>query len=124
MSFRDTLDRHLQAIQEKDLQGLADTLAPDELVLITSDGRLARSTKEFLELHRGWFAMAHWKLAVTPAKIYEGADMGVAVLHLDYRETPPGRPPVHQESYLTLVFQRRGERWLMVQDQNTPIRAA
>jgi len=45
-----------------------------------------------------------------------------ALLHLEYRETPPGKPPVRQESLLTLVFQNRGGRWLMFQDQNTPIK--
>jgi hypothetical protein len=39
------------------------------------------------------------------------------VLHLDYRED--GK---NSESYLTLVFENRGGKWLMVQDQNTPIR--
>ena len=39
------------------------------------------------------------------------------VLRLDYRE-----PAVRSESYLTLVFERRDGEWLMVQDQNTPVR--
>jgi hypothetical protein len=42
----------------------------------------------------------------------------VAVLELDYREPPQTR----SRSYLTLVFENRAGRWLMVQDQNTPIR--
>ena len=45
------------------------------------------------------------------------ASLGVAVLHLDYRED--GKQSL---SYLTLVFENRGGGWLMVQDQNTPIK--
>lgn len=45
-------------------------------------------------------------------------DLAVAVLRPDYREAPATR----SESYLTLVFERRNGKWLMVQDQNTPIR--
>ena len=90
MTFRETLDRHLDAIRRRDLPALADTVSEGDLVLITSDG-------------------------------YEGGALGVAVLHLDYRETPKQRPPVYQESYLTLVFQERQGKWRMVQDQNTPI---
>ena len=92
MSFRAALDRHLKAIRERDLDALADTVVPEELVLITSEGKLVQSTREFLELH------------------------------LDYRKEPPGKAPTYRESYLTLVFQEREGRWLMVQDQNTPIR--
>jgi uncharacterized protein (TIGR02246 family) len=118
LSFEETLQRHLRAIQERDLEALADTLAPDELVLIMADGKLARTRREFLDAHRGWFAMKSWTLDVQPLTRFESADLAVAVLRLDYREPPATR----SESFLTLVFQRRDGKWLMVQDQNTPIR--
>ena len=118
MSFRQTLERHLQAIQDRDLAALADTVAPDGLVLIMADGKLARGTAEFLEAHRGWFAMQNWTLQAEEVDVIERGELAVAVLRLDYRE-PPG---VRSESYLTLVFERRNGRWLMVQDQNTPIK--
>ena len=118
MSFGEALERHLRAIRQRDLEALADTVAPEELVLIMADGRLARTTGEFLETHRGWFAMKNWTLDVQPVKTFESADLAVAVLQLDYREPPATR----SRSYLTLVFQRRDGKWLMVQDQNTPIK--
>jgi uncharacterized protein (TIGR02246 family) len=122
MTFREALDRHLHAIQQRDLAALAETVAEDDLVLITAEGRLVQDAKEFLEMHRGWFAMDNWRLNVTPVEVYEAGPLGVAVLHLDYRETPKDKSPVYQESYLTLVFQEREGQWRMVQDQNTPIR--
>jgi uncharacterized protein (TIGR02246 family) len=120
-AFREALGRHLLAIEEKDLDALADTVAPDGVLLIMSDGRLVRTTEEFLDAHRGWFAMKHWRLEVKPVQIYETPHLGVAVLHLDYREMTPGQPATRQASMLTLVFQNRAGKWLMVQDQNTPI---
>jgi uncharacterized protein (TIGR02246 family) len=117
MTFRETLRRHLQAIQDRDLAALADTVADDGLVLIMADGRLLRRTDEFLEAHRGWFGMKSWTLQAREVRVFESAGLAVAVLELDYREPPA----VHSRSYLTLVFEKRGERWLMVQDQNTPI---
>ncbi len=121
-AFREALGRHLLAIEDRDLGALADTVAPDGLLLVMSDGKLVRSTAEFLEAHRGWFAMKHWRLEVKPVHIYETAQLGVALLHLEYRDTPPGQPPSRQESLLTLIFENRNGRWLMVQDQNTPIK--
>ena len=123
MGFRETLDKHLKAIQERDLAALAATLPDDEVTVITSDGRLVRSVAEFLQMHRDWFAITTWTLAVTSEHLEETADMGCAVLKLDYRETPPDRPPLQQGSVLTLVFRRQGDRWVMVLDQNTPCRA-
>jgi uncharacterized protein (TIGR02246 family) len=120
--FREALGRHLLAIEERDLDALAATVAEKDLLLIMSDGKLVRSTQEFIEAHRGWFAMKHWRLEVKPVHIYDTDRLGVAVLHLEYRETPPGKPPTRQESLLTLVFQQQNGKWVMVQDQNTPIK--
>jgi ketosteroid isomerase-like protein len=118
MSFREALARHLRAIHERDLDALARTVAPESLVLIMADGKLVRSTQEFLDAHSGWFAMSDWTLGVEEVASFEGTDLAVAVLRLDYREPPE----VRSESYLTLVFERREGTWLMVLDQNTPIK--
>ena len=116
MDFRETLGRHLLAIETRDLATLAATVA-DPLILIMADGQLRRSKSEFVDAHRGWFAMTNWTLQAKPIEIYEGGSLGVAVLHLDYREGEK-----RSLSYLTLVFEKRDGEWLMVQDQNTPIK--
>jgi ketosteroid isomerase-like protein len=116
MNFHETLGRHLLAIETRDLETLAATVA-DPLILVMADGTLKRSKADFVDAHRGWFAMDNWTLQAKPVEIYEGSSLGVAVLHLDYREAEK-----RSESYLTLVFEKRGNDWLMVQDQNTPIR--
>jgi ketosteroid isomerase-like protein len=120
VDFRETLGRHLLAIETRDLETLAATVA-DPLILITADGQLKRSKSEFVDAHRGWFAMTNWTLQAKPIEIYEmsysGGGIGIAVLHLDYREGEK-----RSLSYLTLVFEKRDGEWLMVQDQNTPIK--
>jgi hypothetical protein len=124
MTFRETLDRHLSAIGHRDLAALREMLRPDDLTLIMADGRLVRTVQEFLEPHQGWFAETTWSLTTKMINVIESPEIGVAVLHLDYRDNPPGRPPVHEQSYLSLVFASREGRWVIVQDQNTPIKLA
>jgi uncharacterized protein (TIGR02246 family) len=122
VNFRQTLDRHLHAIQNRDLPALLDTLPPDRLTLIMSDGRLVRSVDEFREMHQCWFASDTWKLGAEIVRLVEGTDVGLAVVHLDYRDQPSGGASIHETSYLTLAFQKQGDRWLMVHDQNTPVK--
>jgi ketosteroid isomerase-like protein len=122
--FRQTLRRHLDAIKARDLEGLAATIADDELVLIMSDGRVTTSPAVFLSAHRDWFASDQWTLDARLLRIFESDTLGVAVFHLTYREDQEGKDPVDQESHLTLVFERRGDRWVMVEDQNTPLRVS
>jgi uncharacterized protein (TIGR02246 family) len=120
--FREALGKHLLAIEERDLDALAATIADDEVLFVQSDGKLGRTKKEFLDAHRGWFAMKNWRLEVKPVHIYDTPQLGVALFQLEYRETPPGKAPTRQESMMTLVFQPRGGKWVMVLDQNTPMR--
>jgi ketosteroid isomerase-like protein len=124
MTFRETLEKHLDAIQSRDLAALIDTLpAPDErIVLITAEGRLVRSVDEFVAMHRDWFASTTWTLGTEVVRTFESDELGVAVLRLDYRDASPDGTPIRQLSFLTLVFQRQGGRWVMVQDQNTPVK--
>jgi uncharacterized protein (TIGR02246 family) len=122
VTFRETLDKHLRALQQRDLQALRETLPAEEMVLIMSDGRLVRSVAEFLQLHQGWFESKTWTLGFDPVSVRQTADLGVAVYRLDYRDQPPDGHRVHETSHLTLVFAREGGKWVMVQDQNTPIK--
>lgn len=120
--FRLALGKHLLAIEERDLDALAATVAPDGVLLVMSDGRLTRTAQEFLQAHRAWFAMKHWRLDVKPVQIYESNEIGVALLHLEYRDHTPGQVPTRQTSFLTAVFRNRDGAWRMVHNQNTPIK--
>ena len=76
-------------------------------------------------LHRHLEALertdVHARLFATPLEIHEGSDAAVAVLHLLYCEDAPGRRPLRSQSHLTLVYQRRDDQWVVVQDQHKPI---
>jgi ketosteroid isomerase-like protein len=63
----------------------------------------------------------HARLFATPLEIHEEPDAGVALLHLLYCEDAPGKRPVREQSHLTLVYQRRDDQWVVVQDQHSPI---
>lgn len=61
------------------------------------------------------------RLFATPLEIHEAGDAGVALLHLLYCEDAPGKRPVRSQSHLTLVYQRRDDQWVVVQNQHSPI---
>jgi hypothetical protein len=83
MTFKQTLHRHLQALERSDL---------------------------------------HARLFATPLEIHEAANAGFAVLHLLYCEDLPGKPALREQSHLTLVFHRRDDKWIRVQDQDSLIK--
>jgi len=63
----------------------------------------------------------HARLFATPVEIHESADAALAVLHLLYCEDAPGKRPLRSQSHLTLVYQRRDDEWVVVQDQHRAI---
>jgi uncharacterized protein (TIGR02246 family) len=122
MTFQATFEKHLKAIRERDLAALRETLPAEEgeIVVVTSDGRLVRSTEEFLDMHRQWFESSTWSINGEVISIRESHDLAIAVLKLDYFDRPADKPPLHETSYLTLAFAERTGRWEMIFDQNTP----
>src|SRR5262245_9161781 len=122
MTFAQTIEKHLGAIRDRNLPALFETLPDeDEILLIMSDGRIVRSVREFAERHRDWFASTTWSIDAEPVHTIETPDLGIAVIRLDYRDNPRDAASIQEDSLLTLVFARRGQHWVMVQDQNTPI---
>jgi ketosteroid isomerase-like protein len=120
-AFREAVGRHLLAIEERNVEALTATLAPEGVLLIMSDGRLTRTTKEFVDGYRAWFGMKNWRLEVKPVQIMEGKDMGCALMVYELREMPPGGVPTRQVSLVSMVFRERDGRWLMVMNQSTPV---
>jgi hypothetical protein len=117
-SFDDALERHLAAVRERDEDTLVDTIDPAEILLVTADGEVSFDPDLFVKRHRDWFADPGWSLGTEVVHTEVGSDLGTALVRLDYRD--PGG--VSHPSVLHLVFRRDGDRWLMTQDQNTPIR--
>jgi hypothetical protein len=87
-----------------------------------ADGRLVRDASEFVALHRDWFTSPTWSLGTELVDIQETPDMGPAVIRLEYRDRAPDGRPIREASLLTLAFARRGDGWVMIHDQNTPIK--
>jgi uncharacterized protein (TIGR02246 family) len=117
MGLEDDVERHLQAIHARDLAGLADTVHPDDVVLVSAAGEVRLGREAFLAMHRDWFATDGWSLDAEVIHIREGTDLATVLIALRYRDGD-----ADERSVLSLVFRNDGERWLMVQDQNTPVR--
>ncbi len=121
VTFEETLHKHLRAIHQRDLEALVETLAPVELVLVAATGEVSSETSRFIELHREWFGSPTWSLGTEVVHVREGADLATCLIKLDYRDEAEGGAAIEEHSVLSLVFQRVEGRWLLVQDQNTPI---
>lgn len=119
--FSEALERHLEAIRERDLERFAATVDVERMVLVTADGEVIADGHRFVELHREWFASPEWTIETDLLHARETGGVATCLLKLDYyQHTEAGE--LHEESILGLVFAELAGRWLLVQDQNTPLR--
>lgn len=117
MTFKETLEKHLKAIEEKDIESLKETLPlGEELVLITPTGGVISSCNEFVDGHVPWFEDDSWNMTFETVNIIESSEMGIATVKYRYVDK-------ENDSYtiLSLAFKFIDGRWLLVHDQNTPI---
>jgi uncharacterized protein (TIGR02246 family) len=121
MDLLEALEEHLESIRSKDFERFAATVAQEEMLLVTADGEVIDDGRQFLDLHRSWFASPEWSVDARLVHAREFGGVATCVLRLMYRPTGDVAAPA-EESILSLVFVERGGRWLLVQDQNTPVR--
>lgn len=120
--FNATLDAHLQAITQRDLPTLLETVSDraDFSVIFPDGGRLV-GKPAYEAMHREWFADPDWHMTFSEVSRWEREDMAGVLLRYDYRDRPEPGTGNPRQRFLFLLFERIDGRWLLVHDQNTPI---
>lgn len=121
-SFRQTVARHIEAIQTRKLEALLDTItAGEKLCLILPGGQRLSTRKEYVDFHSEWFAETNWSMQFEPLDYVESPAMGIAIFRTRYRERAPDGTIKRSEGILSLGFARENAAWRLVFDQNTKL---
>lgn len=119
-AFLRTLDRHLKAVAERDLDALAPTV-DRSITLILPDGIVLRGKEAFLDFHREWFADPLWrqKTTVTDMNVQRGTTAWVLVECRTETLHPDGSVAAASQAMFALTWTYKHGRWVAVADQNT-----
>lgn len=121
-SFDETLQRHLGAIQNRDLDTMMATVSVDPgPTLIFPDGQLLTGKQAFHDFHETWFADTQWRIDISEVRRVVSAEMATVLLRYTYRDVPEPGEGNPRSTFLVLVFQLIDDEWLLVHDQNTRI---
>lgn len=125
-ALRSTVDRHLEAINARDLDTLLDTVSErGDLVTILPDGRVLETRDAYRRLHADWFADRGWRLDFQVEDVRIVGDAGIArVRYRTLGRDDAGGGQASGETLLVLVFAREAGAWRLVHDQNTVVPAA
>lgn len=117
--FDAALERHLEAITDRDLEAFKATITTgDILYMIFPNGDALTTPAKAVALHEEWFKDPNWVWEGEIIHKVEGADMAAVLMQYDYRDAPD-QPP--RRSWLSLVFKLEDGEWRLVHDQNTRI---
>lgn len=119
MDFDQTLEKHMQAIVQKDIVSFTDTIHRTDITLILPNGKLIQNREEFIQFNQDWFSDPDWKIKYDIVKSQESKEMSFVILFIQYDDLDEEGTPYQQDYYLHLVFEKENGKWLLTYDQNT-----
>jgi ketosteroid isomerase-like protein len=122
ITFRETLEKHLAAVQGRDLKALEETLTRgDKLILIFNGGEKLNTRQQFIDFHKTWFSENNWQWKPEVLQVIETPGLAHVLLKYTYSWTDKENKPKQSESFLALTFAKEKDGWGLVFDQNTKI---
>jgi uncharacterized protein (TIGR02246 family) len=119
-TFQQALQRHMTAVEARDLDTFLDTIANDgSLTLILPNGSYLDDYEEIVELHREWFADEQWQMTSELVATHESAEMASALSLVTYTDVDEEGQPIEFQYFLNLLFAKQDNKWVVVHDQNT-----
>lgn len=115
-SFLEALDEHLEAINERDIDRFAATLAQNDVRFVGGDGRIIEGRENAIAAHRDWFLDDTWVFEPELLWTREEAGAAWALTRITYRE-----PGGERQFLLLFLFAQENGEWRLVYDQNTAI---
>ena len=106
--FRKTLQKHLDAVANKNLDSLKSTLSPDgEMTLILPGSEIIHSVDSFMDFHIDWFKDTTWTFKTKILNTAIGNKVGTAVTEILYEEPDREEGPYFNRMIVTYVLKNR-----------------
>jgi len=123
--FECSYKKHITSIETKDYATFESTLTKGEkLVLILPNGKYFDNAVEYRKMMKEWFSDGGWSFKTKIIRVEETSEMGSVLLHVNYSEKERAGKPYQAHQYLSLLFRKENNEWLLVHDQNTTIPAS
>lgn len=121
-NFTETLQTHLAAVSNKDLQSLKGTLSPDgKMHLILPGSEVIATVDRFIEYHEEWFQDTTWTFETKIIHTDIGPKIGTAITEIIYREPNRAGKPYFNRMIVTYVLEITGDQWYVIQDHASSI---
>ncbi|MEL6810965.1 MAG: nuclear transport factor 2 family protein [Bacteroidota bacterium] len=121
-SFKPTLEKHLNAVSNRDLVSLKSTLSPKgDMSLILPGTEMKSSTDEFIEFHMAFFKVPNWTFETRILETKVGSKFGTAIVEAMYREPDRNGKPYYNRMMVSYVLEKINGKWYVIKDHASSI---
>ncbi|MEP2935368.1 MAG: nuclear transport factor 2 family protein [Gilvibacter sp.] len=121
-NFTAVLQKHLDAVTNKDLMTLESTMSPDgQMELIQPSSETVYGVEGFMEFHREWFAVPDWTFTTKILSKDVGETIGVATTEILYQEPERNGKPYFNRMNVSYTLQKIDGNWYIIKDHASSI---
>ena len=122
LEFKNTMQKHLDAIVNRDLETLKTTMSPTgKMTLIMQGTEIINTVDSFINFHEGWFQDSSWSMESKIIKTEIGNSIGLAVTESMYREPQRDGKPYYNRMIVSYVLERKNGNWYIINDHASSI---
>lgn len=119
-TFLETLLAHLNAIQNRDLDGYIKTISKkSDITMIFPDGSMLNNKDSIIAMHKDWFTSKTWIFNYTIEETIIKENFAIALLAINYHDIDKQGKPIEANNLLSLTFENQEGVWRLIFDQNT-----
>ncbi|MCK8481129.1 nuclear transport factor 2 family protein [Psychroserpens algicola] len=120
--FVAVLQKHLDAVSQKDLSTLETTLSPSgKMQLILPQTEVTNTVKEFVEYHREWFKDTTWSFKTKIKDTTIQPAMGIAIVEIVYSEPERDGKPYFNRMTISYALEKQNGIWYVIKDHASSI---
>ncbi|MDO6597196.1 nuclear transport factor 2 family protein [Oceanihabitans sp. 2_MG-2023] len=121
--FVETMQKHLNAVSNKDLKTLKSTLSPKgNMQLILPKTEITNTVADFIAYHKAWFASkTPWTFETKILNTEIGTDFGIAITEIIYREPERNGKPYFNRMHVSYALQKIDNTWYIIKDHASSI---
>jgi len=120
--FTAVLQKHLDAVTNKDLKTLESTMAPNgKMELIQPSSETVYGVDGFMNFHKEWFAVPNWTFTTKILSKDVGQLIGVATVEIRYQEPERNGKPYFNRMNVSYTLEKFDGQWYLIKDHASSI---
>jgi len=120
--FTSTLQKHLNAVSNKDPKTLRSTMSPDgKMQLILPSSEILYSVDSFMVFHESWFEDTTWTFETKIINTEVGEKLGIGITEVIYREPERNGAPYFNRMIVSYALEKKEDKWYIIKDHASSI---